>query len=721
MDYKIKPGDWLSKIALKHGFNDGGAAIWDVNPELHEKSGNNPDVLQPGWIITIPEKKPTRYTRSTGNEYSLVRSSLAENIYIKLIDATNNPVSGWSYSLRADGKELASGESSSEGIIEVRNIPEDISKAELELHEEHLFHKLKLKPEKIDVEIGGLDPIYGDAQPAIEAVQKILTNLGYHEGEIDGKFGPITRAAIRAFQKRYGIQPAHGLADKKTCQYLNYFIGVRTKEADELENEARVKWDSPLSIGTQASSWPEYVTGLSEYLEPIASDQITCSKLGSFHYFPHKAFLAPTSSPPPQDDTNTIKMPSRKFIFLDVGQWLGEKEDDKKKRNFGLIYGRHVYLCRYLAGGGAELDIEPPKDESRLDYKFFSKFSLLSKKDSPPKGQVLVDQWACADWAPDSDFDWNKLFIILPDTHFMTKETSDIWLGKIGEPCKYKFEAEKDLYNFAAILIKMEELKGNIQIIQMGDAYDLWVHRPCLFKNNDDRKIELIDPKPNSSQICEWIWDIQFSGPGGLSRKIPGPLGNDQVHNPGEQALQLLRNTYKANMIYIYGNHDNYLILSDVCKEAVIPERLRWYAPKGIFMEHAHRMEARFLLEELKKLPVPDKARKLVPGHNYDGSISGHQLTNECFDELNKGTLSPKSYAKSVAGKLLEKAKSSWYDWPEYRGEQAQVWLGRQNKGDPKLKPPHVFVIAHTHKARLNYVEINPSIKSLWELTKRNL
>jgi peptidoglycan hydrolase-like protein with peptidoglycan-binding domain len=40
---------------------------------------------------------------------------------------------------------------------------------------------------------------------SIAGVQAALVNLGYDPGEIDGKDGPKTRAAVRAFQQATGI------------------------------------------------------------------------------------------------------------------------------------------------------------------------------------------------------------------------------------------------------------------------------------------------------------------------------------------------------------------------------------------------------------------------------------------------------------------------------------------------------------------------------------
>lgn len=47
-------------------------------------------------------------------------------------------------------------------------------------------------------------------------VQRRLKRLGYYSGEIDGVNGATTRAAIRSFQRDYGIEPADGVAGTAT-------------------------------------------------------------------------------------------------------------------------------------------------------------------------------------------------------------------------------------------------------------------------------------------------------------------------------------------------------------------------------------------------------------------------------------------------------------------------------------------------------------------------
>jgi peptidoglycan hydrolase-like protein with peptidoglycan-binding domain len=50
-------------------------------------------------------------------------------------------------------------------------------------------------------------PVPSGSDRPVKDVQKVMTELGLYEGEIDGIAGPMTRAAIEAYQNRIGIDP----------------------------------------------------------------------------------------------------------------------------------------------------------------------------------------------------------------------------------------------------------------------------------------------------------------------------------------------------------------------------------------------------------------------------------------------------------------------------------------------------------------------------------
>ena len=692
MDYTVKAGEWLSKIALAHGFRDGGAAIWDANPKLHELTGGNPDVLQEGWVLTIPKPREKSVDVATGAKHTFKLRVQKKNLRVSLQGPDGNGLKGWACTVSAGEKSLGKGSSAGDGHFDVKDLDQTLAEAELEVQDSYLFGAWSFPAEKIKLHLGTLDPVAGEPQDAIEAVQKILTNLGYYTGKIDGDAGPLTRAALRAFQQSAGIRPVTGLADKPTCEKLVKAQGGRTTKPGEVESASGDTQDDAAGAGgSEAAHRGEKVTAFSEYLEPTSSDQTKISTLGKFHFFPHEAYVAPCDPGREADNPNALRMPARKFVFLDVGRWIGDNDE----RFFGMIWGRHIYLCRYHSSGGRSEAGKRPG----LDTDFLKAM----------EGRVEIVRWANAAWAPAGEFDWDKLVIVLPDVHLMSSEKANVWFYADSPGSSYQLKAETELLDFANRLTKLGALQSKVQVIHIGDSYDLWVGcDSCLYKKNDTRTMELVDSPDSVDKLVRWIREIQGQDDSDWVNKTLGQQGSTPALNPAEQAFRALDSAYGADsgMVYIYGNHDNYLILDPVTSAAGIPKRRAFLELPGVFIEHAHRMEARFW-GPLTILP-----------HNFDGDPSGYKVTIGLYEKLKtkrdaylRGLKLTERVHEATIGKIEMGAKRIAGEWaairdqPEYWGEQAQIWLGRQSEN--KLKPPHVFVIGHTHLPELHYIDID--------------
>jgi len=57
---------------------------------------------------------------------------------------------------------------------------------------------------------------YGARGPAVTQLQQRLKKAGYYHGDVDAKFGPATRAAVRQFQAQHGIPSNTGTVGPKT-------------------------------------------------------------------------------------------------------------------------------------------------------------------------------------------------------------------------------------------------------------------------------------------------------------------------------------------------------------------------------------------------------------------------------------------------------------------------------------------------------------------------
>jgi hypothetical protein len=651
---------------------------------------------RPIWFFRVQRKQYVRFT---------------------LQDPYGTPLS-WACTLTAGGKEVALKRNEDKSLSTVAPLPPGVDTAKLRVAVPK-YLGLSSNPEEVTLYVGDLDP--PAATPAgVKAAQKILTTLGYYRGSLSGTIDGPTRDALLAFQHDQTIPGEHGALGPQTAKMLVREQGSALGSQGGPPPVPGQDRNFPLSVGAGgdysylvsagAKLIKQTVTTTSEYRDPADHDPITSHQpppgkaLGKFRHFPDTAYIVPGAG-------NVIRMRARRFVFMDCGRWLGGG------RNFGVVWGRHVYLCSYLTTPAVGDDTLRPG----LDADFFQGMA----------GRAKVVNWANIAWANEADFDWDTLHIIIPDLHLMTNATGSVWFQK-----EYDLQAEIDLLNFARELTSITSLKGKLHVVQVGDSYDLWVGKTeALFEPNKNIAVKLVgshggsgDPIEQSRQKLKgWVREIQGATPGtrpgaksgqswvkdvfdwrgGPGGKGPGEAGRyesllkvtsdpevDTSHfefwlNPAEKAMRLLQEALGDKLVYLHGNHDNYLILPDVCDKIGLKHRHAIFEGRRVMVEHGHRMEAYFAG------PV-----NLFP-HNYDGDITGFNATIKCYAGFVKGGVTEEinAFIKPAADKWSELR-----DQPSYEHEYARVWLGRESLD---RKPPHVFAIGHTHDPKLLYVQID--------------
>ncbi|MBM7841026.1 3D (Asp-Asp-Asp) domain-containing protein/lysozyme family protein [Alkalihalobacillus xiaoxiensis] len=72
----------------------------------------------------------------------------------------------------------------------------------------------------------------GSEGPLVEELQKRLADLNYYSDSIDGKYGPLTKAAVLKFQTQNGLM-VDGIAGPQTHKYLYYNGTVQSKQAKQ--------------------------------------------------------------------------------------------------------------------------------------------------------------------------------------------------------------------------------------------------------------------------------------------------------------------------------------------------------------------------------------------------------------------------------------------------------------------------------------------------------
>lgn len=66
------------------------------------------------------------------------------------------------------------------------------------------------------------------SRPKTKQIQIALTNAGFYSGRIDGKRGPQTKEALKAFQKAHNL-PESGKCDKGTWSQLKDYLYKKVK------------------------------------------------------------------------------------------------------------------------------------------------------------------------------------------------------------------------------------------------------------------------------------------------------------------------------------------------------------------------------------------------------------------------------------------------------------------------------------------------------------
>jgi hypothetical protein len=484
----------------------------------------------------------------------------------------------------------------------------------------------------------------------------------------------------------------------------------------------------------------EFVTPLSKYLDPENPDQRNTARKrlwgawGSVPMF-YPTIYATAVGLGEEVAPTVVRMISEEFVFLDVGAWL-DGHNNERKRDFGVIWGGRVYLCKL----SSTPDWSQAREEAGpiggrpLDEVFFSWMG------GDGKLGLEVVNWT---YAPGSDgeFEWDVLNLIIPDLHLLDEATKKIWRG--GDAT---FKAEEELLAFVKRVLGHAELAKRIRLVQIGDCYDLIVGRRCLFKQDTDEhrvlpvEEEGVRGKESPGQWAPEVLDMIATWVAAIRNPYSSPEKTGKL-NPAIEALELASVGGRVKeTVFIYGNHDNYLSSKDVCIKAKLKERVRSHALQGVLLEHGHRMESFFvgqldsnsdgamggylnvLMVYLGRMEAPKEGTALTTWKEAVGLPQGRKrFEHEVDYDKQWRLLQPRWGLKLASGvgdaldKLAVTNLAGASQQAQYWGEMAQTWVGRRiewlKRADdaPMVtgRPPQIFVIGHTHAPRLLNIVIN--------------
>ena len=192
--YVVKQGDHLLKIAAEHGFR-GHAVIWNhPNNASLKQERKNPNVLNPGDQLFIPDKDSGEVSRPTDKRHRFVVRREELKLRLILEDQLEKPISRAKCELFV-GTQRFELTTDTRGKLE-HDIPLDAEKSTLVIRSP----ETPFDGEFFQIRIGHLDPV-----ETVTGQQARLNNLGYFAGRSANPDDPAFRSAAEEFQCDHGL------------------------------------------------------------------------------------------------------------------------------------------------------------------------------------------------------------------------------------------------------------------------------------------------------------------------------------------------------------------------------------------------------------------------------------------------------------------------------------------------------------------------------------
>ena len=203
-EHTVAAGDCILSIAEENGFH--WETIWNhaSNSQLKAARGD-PNVLFPGDVVFVPEKRLKEATKPTDQTHKFVKKGTPGKVRLRLLDWKRGPRKGARYSAEVDGVTVE-GTADGDGMIEFY--------ARANARQVNLVVTEETRTERYSLQLGHVDPVTTDS-----GVKRRLENLGYLcEGE------EALRGALLAFQKEKQLDET-GEADDATRAALQRLHG----------------------------------------------------------------------------------------------------------------------------------------------------------------------------------------------------------------------------------------------------------------------------------------------------------------------------------------------------------------------------------------------------------------------------------------------------------------------------------------------------------------
>jgi hypothetical protein len=202
VSHTVQQGD--SVISLSEVYGLFASTIWD-HPDNSALRQRRPDmnVLMPGDVVVIPDKRLRMEKRPTGARHTFRRKGIPALFRLQVY-YLHIPCANQRYKLIVDGVTLE-GTTNAQGIVE-QYVPALSKVGELIIGEDSV---------RIQLLFGQLDPT-----DELVGVQKRLNNIGYDCGTPDGTLNEQTQNALMLFQREHNLKES-GEADSATLELID--------------------------------------------------------------------------------------------------------------------------------------------------------------------------------------------------------------------------------------------------------------------------------------------------------------------------------------------------------------------------------------------------------------------------------------------------------------------------------------------------------------------
>lgn len=110
----------------------------------------------------------------------------------------------------------------------------------------------------------------GSSGSQVTELQNALKSLGFYSGKVDGSFGPVTKSAVIAFQKRYGLK-TDGWFGELSCNKLATVQGDTKTGSGEVFNCPKTSLQKG-SKGSQVTTLQKYLKEWGYYTRTVDGD-----------------------------------------------------------------------------------------------------------------------------------------------------------------------------------------------------------------------------------------------------------------------------------------------------------------------------------------------------------------------------------------------------------------------------------------------------------------